>query len=441
MAKRFLHLLVGGLVVAAYFAACPEHLWFEKPQLEARATYTVPDHDNWQTRWVSGIDTRMVHAASAVALPDGRLRAFWFAGSREGAADVTIRTAVFDPQTGAWGQETVAISRQDVVTGWGRHVRKLGNAVPVLDDNGRMRLFVVAVSFGGWAASRVVVFESEDMGNSWAFDKPLTLSPLLNISTLVKTPALRYSDGSIGLPVYHEMIGKFGEILRLDEQSRVLEKARIGSGRKAIQPLLLVDSEQRAAAFLRNENEPNNGFLYQSFSDDAARQWQPLTYSSLENPSAALGGMVVSPGHWLLVANCNRDERDDLCVRESHDSGQSWTTRWMFHDRAAWRAGEVSKADFLDLIAAELPQQWSEEQTRLWLERVADNKCHVQKGCEFQYDYPYMLRANNGDIHVLYTWNKTAIRHLWLRSEESSNTLPVDDSAQETALAQEPNDV
>ena len=38
-----------------------------------------------------------VHAASAVELSDGRIRSFWFAGSREGAKDVAIRSAVFDP--------------------------------------------------------------------------------------------------------------------------------------------------------------------------------------------------------------------------------------------------------------------------------------------------------------------------------------------------------
>ena len=265
-----------------------------------------------------------------VELPDGRLRAFWFAGSREGAPDVNIHSALFDPATATWTDETVVVTREQISEGWGRHVRKLGNAVPVLDDEGRMRLFVVAVSFGGWAASRLVVLESADLGASWSFDKPLVTSPLLNISTLVKTPPVRYQDGSIGLPVYHEMIGKFGEILRLDQNSEVLGKARIGHGRKAIQPLVLVDSPQHAVAFLRNENEPNNGYLYQSSSADGGWQWQALEYSPLENPSAALGGLAMGPGHWLVVANCNREERDDLCVRETRDGGQSWDTNGHF---------------------------------------------------------------------------------------------------------------
>lgn len=247
----------------------------------------APDNVQWRSAFVSDGDTPMVHAASMLELPDGTLRAFWFAGSREGAADVAIHSSLFDPQSGNWSNEKPVITRQQIEDGWGRHVRKLGNVVPVLDDDGRMRLFVVAVSFGGWAGSRVVVLESFDQGENWRFDKVLVTTPFLNISTLVKTAPIHYSDGTIGLPVYHEMVGKFGEILRLDKDNQILGKARIGHGRKAIQPLVLVDSPSHAVTFLRNENEPNNGFLYQSESDDGGWHWDALEYSSLENPSAA----------------------------------------------------------------------------------------------------------------------------------------------------------
>lgn len=377
----------------------------------------VPDSSQWRSAFVSDGDTSMVHAASMVELPDGTLRAFWFAGSREGAADVAIHSSLFDPQSGSWSNEKPVITREQVAQGWGRHVRKLGNAVPVLDDDGGMRLFVVAVSFGGWAGSRLVVMESSDLGQSWHFDKALVTTPFLNISTLVKTAPIRYSDGTIGLPVYHEMIGKFGEILRLDEDNQILGKARIGHGRKAIQPLVLVDSPSHAVAFLRNENEPNNGFLYQSESHDGGWQWDELEYSSLENPSAALSGLAMGKGHWLIAANCNRIERDDLCIRETRDGGSSWQERWTFHDRERWRDEEMSMQRFSSLIAPELDSDAPMPEKSLLLDRARHNKCDDRLGCEFQYDYPYMIRSRNGDLHMVYTWNKSAIRHLWLKAD------------------------
>ncbi|MCK5886423.1 MAG: exo-alpha-sialidase, partial [Alcanivorax sp.] len=233
MLKRAFHLFVGAALVAGYFAASPPHLWKPGPSMVVEPRGKAPDNVQWRSAFVSDGDTPMVHAASMLELPDGTLRAFWFAGSREGAADVAIHSSLFDPQSGSWSNEQPVITRQQIADGWGRHVRKHGNVVPVLDDDGRMRLFVVAVSFGGWAGSRVVVLESFDQGENWRFDKVLVTTPFLNISTLVKTAPIHYSDGTIGLPVYHEMVGKFGEILRLDKDNQILGKARIGHGRKA----------------------------------------------------------------------------------------------------------------------------------------------------------------------------------------------------------------
>lgn len=414
MAIRAFHWVIGALLVIGYVAALPESDRNDHPAF--RPDY-VPAHeaigDQWQMRFASDAQTALVHAASMVELPDGRIRAFWFAGSREGAADVDIHSAVFDPASGHWSPEVDVVSREQISRQWGRHVRKLGNAVPVLDDDGRMRLFVVAVSFGGWAASRLVVLESHDLGRTWTFDEALTTSPFMNISTLVKTPPVRYADGSVGLPVYHELIGKFGELLRLDQDNHVIDKERIGHGRKAIQPLILVDSPRRATAYLRNESEDHSGMLYRSDTRNGGEDWTPLASAGVANPSAAVGGVALAPGHWLLVANCNRQERDDLCLQETLDSGATWITRYVFHDRRRWRAGNVDEPLFMSMIDQELDATLGDAHTALLRRRVEHNKCHAS-GCEFQYDYPYVIQARNGDIHILYTWNKSAIRHAWL---------------------------
>src|SRR5690606_30317226 len=54
------------------------------------------DAEEGVTRRVSiGSQAPSVHAATAVELPDGSLRAFWFGGSREGARDVAIWSSDF----------------------------------------------------------------------------------------------------------------------------------------------------------------------------------------------------------------------------------------------------------------------------------------------------------------------------------------------------------
>ena len=247
---RVFHLFVGALLVAGYYAGLPPRVWEAPPefQVPAPATDWPEPGDPWPLSAASDAVTPLVHAGSLVELADGRVRAFWFAGNREGGPEVGIHTAVLDPAQGSWSAEKRILDRYQVAEHFDTHIRKLGNGVAVRDPDGRLRLFVVAVSFGGWAAGRLVVAESLDNGESWQLTDQLSLSPFLNISYLVKGNPVRFADGTLGLPVYHEFIGKFGELLRIDEANRVVERQRIGHGRKAIQPVVLIRSPVEAAA-------------------------------------------------------------------------------------------------------------------------------------------------------------------------------------------------
>lgn len=404
------------LLFIACWLALPGEKQVAQPSLVLPDYASLPQHDQWQFAVASDMQSLLVHAASMVELPDGRLMAFWFAGSREGAKDVSINSATFDPRAASWSPERPILTRQQLIDMWGRHVRKLGNMVPVLDDDGSLRLFVVAVTFGGWAASRVVVLRSEDQGQTWQFDGELKTSPFFNISTLVKTPPVHYQDGSIGLPVYHELLGKFGQLLRLDDNNQMLSMSRIGYGRMAIQPLVLTVGPRQLVALMRPESEPRDNYVYRSSSADAGNHWSDLVRTGITTPSSALGGIALSASHWLLAGNCNRHERDDLCVRETIDAGAHWQRLWTLQDRADWRGETLTIDEFAGLLRQEFTQADSLDWRKLKAHLKA-NMCD-ESGCQFQYDYPYMLRTRNGDLHILYTWNKTLIRHAWLQADE-----------------------
>jgi len=108
---------------------------------------------NPQTNWLPDTGNPSVHAASLIALNDGTVRAFWFAGSREGAADVSIYSSVYDAKSANWSAPTVVIDRISAEQGLSRYIAKLGNPVPARLPDGRLQLFFVTVSVGGWAGS------------------------------------------------------------------------------------------------------------------------------------------------------------------------------------------------------------------------------------------------------------------------------------------------
>jgi len=84
-----------------------------------------------QSNWLPDTGAPSVHAASLIALKDGAVRAFWFAGSREGAADVSIYSSVYDPKSSSWSAPTVVIDRISAEKGLSRYIAKLGNPVQV----------------------------------------------------------------------------------------------------------------------------------------------------------------------------------------------------------------------------------------------------------------------------------------------------------------------
>jgi len=217
------------------------------------------------------------HASSLIELKDHRIRAFWFSGSREGAADVTVNSAVFDPASKQWGDEQIVATRSGTQRALHRYVAKLGNPVAGRAADGSLRLFYVTVSLGGWAGSSITMLTSTDEGETWSKPRRLITSPFINISTLVKGAPFLYADGTMGLPVYHEFVSKFAEILRLDVQGNVIDKQRLASaGQGTLQPVVLVKSPSEALVLTRYSGNDNPHLARSIATEDGGRHWSAV---------------------------------------------------------------------------------------------------------------------------------------------------------------------
>jgi len=331
----------------------------------------------------SGV-TREAHSAVQVRLSNGNMRAFWYGGTREGAKDVSIYTAELDLAVNEWRDERVLIERHDMSEQLGIYLRKIGNPVSMRDSQDRIWLFFVTVSFGGWACSSINFIVSDDDGQSWSEPTRLMTSPILNLSTLVKGEPFLYQDGSIGFPVYHEMAGKFGELLHLSREGKVLDKQRLTSGRSSLQPIVLPSDEDSALVYMRNASGAADSTLFETSTNDAGRTWSTATLSELPNPNAAVSGLRLTSGGLLLVSNNQHDNRNNLSLMFSDNDGQTWQ------------------------LLHELEQE--------------DNTPDI----EYRFAYPALSQSADGEFHVLYTWNKTRIKHVrfnqqWLRERMESS--------------------
>ncbi|MBU3637310.1 exo-alpha-sialidase [Polynucleobacter sp. es-MAR-4] len=328
-----------------------------------------------RTDWLPDTGAPSVHAASLITLKDGAVRAFWFAGSREGAPDVVINTAVFDPQAFRWSAPTVVMDRVSAEKGLSRYIAKLGNPVPARMADGRMQLFFVTVSIGGWAGSSISSVISDDDGLTWGRPQRLISSPLINLSTLVKSPAMAFADGRLGLPAYHEWIGRFGEFLRIDA-GQVIDKRRMSSGRGAIQPVVFADGPQDASAFFRQTrsgSQPKQ--IPVSETKDAGQSWALSKDLEIPNPNSALAALTLANGTRLMVLNNIEAGRYRLVMVMREPNSDQW----------------------------QVIQVLEEDET-------------LTNGQHREFSYPYLISANGEDVHLVYTWDRKKIKHVYFSS-------------------------
>lgn len=404
-----------GLVVIAACAGA-YRVWHQPPA----AAFVVPPAPpvvdtapRFMTAFASSSQHVQVHAASLVELTDGRVRAFWFAGSREGASDVAIRSAVFDPLNDQWGAEQVVVDRVQTQRDLLRYVKKLGNPVGARAADGSLRLFYVTVSLGGWAGSSITTMTSHDDGETWEPARRLITSPFLNISTLVKSAPVGYTDGTLGLPVYHELVGKFGELLRLDANGTVFDKHRVGAASDhGLQPVMMIESPQRASLLMRYAG-PAPQRVLRATTVDAGAHWSAPEKTALPNPNAAVAALRLSDGHMLAVLNHQEESRDSLSLMLSVDGGATWREVYRLEDQRDGGGQGIDAAAFAQR-AAILIEQTDVRAVPLVDEFVASAQGPACRGerCGFEFSYPYLLQASNGDIHLVYTWNRAFIKHV-----------------------------
>lgn len=321
----------------------------------------------WEERAIDPGGRAMVHSSALIELADGGIRAFWYGGSREGARDVGIYTARLPPNEQQWGAAREIMNREKLSEELGRYIKKLGNPVGFRDAAGQVWVFFVSVSFGGWSGSAINAMVSRDGGTTFGRARRLVSSPAFNVSTLVRGRPVQMLDGSIALPVYHELLGKFAELLHLNPDGSVRGKKRLTRGRSHIQPALVAVDAETAHVFMRHAGGNVKRVHYVSTSDAGLNFTSPR-HSNLPNPDSAIDAIRLDSGETLMVYNHSETGRNNLSLA-------------------------VSGRD---------PDDW----TRIY------NIERTETGSGQRFSYPSILRDSSGRIHVAYTYNRQHIKHV-----------------------------
>lgn len=134
----------------------------------------------------------------------------------------------------------------------------------------------------------------------------------------------------------------------------------------AIQPSILFYPGHRLQAVGRTQQ----GRIFETWSKADGKTWGKMTLTGLPNPNSGIDAVTLRDGRQLIVYNHTVEGRSPLNVAISAD-GKLWLVALTLEDEA---------------------------------------------GKEFS--YPAVLQTRDGLVHIVYTWNRTRIKHVVLEPEK-----------------------
>jgi predicted neuraminidase len=352
------------------------------------------------------------HSPSIAALDSGELAMTWFGGSREGARDVQIFFAKFNGAQ--WSEARAIMGTDQLIKQTGRYLTKLGNPMLYFDGE-RLHCWFVSVSLGGWGGARLNHMVSVDGGEGWSEPRLLVTSPFLNVSTLVRSTALpamsqaglsRSASGQATvsretlLPAYFELSHKYPVMLRVDINSRILDRYPFGGRTGLLQPSVVRLSSANKAfkatnsdesglteptpqstsepliAFFRRGLAVSEARVFTSQSLDQGKTWSEAQALGIPNGDASVVAWADQSRIWL-VANPDLGSRRSIA---------SFSLPYSLPFSA-----DLSPAQILDQVPTTLPGHQ-------------------------EFSYPSFARTQDGRLHLVYTADgRKAIRHrIWV---------------------------
>lgn len=311
------------------------------------------------------------HASTIVQMKDGRLAAAWFGGTKEQNIDVSIWFSVHED--GVWS------APREVATGMQADGRLLPTWNPVLFQapEGDLFLFYKEGRDPLTKKSWGMVMRSSDGGETWKaprrlednFYGPIKNKPVILSDGTWLSPSSEEEGPFEGWRLYVEYSRDGGETWTKSDYIESPENI------DAIQPSVLFHEDGRLQMLARTRQ----GALAMTWSDDNGKTWSPIAASILPNPNSGADAVTLKDGRHLVVYNrsAHRPERPGKGYRYPLNVAVS-------DDGLDWR----------DVLVLETEPR--------------------QSG----YAYPAVIQAEDGLIHITYTFNRQGIAHVVLDPEK-----------------------
>jgi|LSQX01.1.fsa_nt_gb predicted neuraminidase len=250
------------------------------------------------------------HCASIAERPGGGLFATWYAGSREGAADVAILCATHDGER--WEEPRVLFDPPE---------RPGGNTVVYRHDDSLWHFVDVIEGPEGWESAVLYLLRSHDGGETWTeaqvFDEEFGI--------MVRHAPIQLSGGRLLLPAYDEKVWRGFAFITDDEGDTWRRSGWMVAEAGCIQPTIIERSDGTLHALLRSDG--NVPHAWECSSSDGGESWTQCVPSELRNPNSGADMILLSNGQTIACYNDSIAGRTPLTLALSEDEGRTWVAK------------------------------------------------------------------------------------------------------------------
>lgn len=290
------------------------------------------------------------HASTIEEVKPGVFLAAWFGGTDEGDPDVGIW--VSRNENGEWS-EPVEVAQEDGVPTW--------NPVLFKMPDGEIHLYYKAgPSPQTWSG---LLKRSKDEGKTWSEAELLpagVLGPIKNKPLMLKDGNLLCGSSVESwrawacwmeiTPDGGKTWDKYGPIEKEDQPYGL------------IQPTVFYTGEGDTLRMLCRAR--GVGKICTATSNDGGKTWSKVEEIDLPHPNAGIDAVRLDDGRIVLIYNHTGRGRSPLNVGVSEDGGKTWKMALTLEDQPG------------------------------------------------EYSYPAVIQAQDGKIHITYTWKREKIKHV-----------------------------
>ncbi|MCB1503521.1 MAG: exo-alpha-sialidase [Hyphomicrobiaceae bacterium] len=287
-------------LAALFYATAPayDNGWRWAHSTTLSAAKTASPEPLFEERIIDKGGGGFQHAATIIKIGNEFI-AFWYSGEYEGTANSAIKAARFDGK--AWSAAFVVTDQMSTARELGRFIKTVGNAVPYITDDGALHLFYTVVPMRGWSTANLAVKSSFDGGRTWTAARRLISSPLLNLSTMVKSAPLAGTNGSILLPAYWSLGTQYPLVLQVGKDMRVTGLHRMGNNRAGLQPTIMPVDDDKAVGFLRRLRDARKTGLRTTLTKDGGKTWSKPAETGLPNQGTPTVGLRLAKDRILAI--------------------------------------------------------------------------------------------------------------------------------------------